>query len=122
MSLTEHLMASAERELGAFTSAVSELFGADHAQRAADDWLAELDRAEFNSIDSLPEARREFRAVTIAAAVRIADRLNAHDGLPGRCTLDASDEIAEPTREAVHDCVGLFRKGADIPNLSAKTK
>ena len=117
MSLTEHLMASAESELGAFISAVSELFGADHAQRAAEDWLVELERAAFNSIDTLPEARRELRAVTIAAAVSLAGWVNAHEG-----TLDTSDEIAEPTREAVHDCVGLFRKGADIPNLSAKTK
>jgi RecB family exonuclease len=70
MNLTEHLMASAERELGAFISAVSELFSADHAQRAADDWLAELERAELDSMNTLAQARREFRAVTIAAAVR----------------------------------------------------
>jgi len=99
MNLTEHLMASAERELGAFISAVSELFGSEHGQRAAEDWLAEFERAEFNSIDTLPEARREFRAVTIAAAVRLAGWLNAHEGLPVRCTLDSSDEIAEPARD-----------------------
>ena len=82
MSLTEHLMASAERELGAFISAVSELFGPDHAQRAADDWLGELERAEFSSMNTLTEARREFRAVTIAAAVRLAGCLNVHGGFP----------------------------------------
>ena len=97
MSLTEHLMASAESELGAFISAVSELFGADHAQRAADDWLAELERAELDS--TLAQARREFRAVTIAAAVRFAGWLNTHGGFPARCALDRSDEIAEPTRD-----------------------
>jgi hypothetical protein len=43
MSPTEHLMASAERELAAFMRAVSEMFGAEHARRAADDWLDELD-------------------------------------------------------------------------------
>jgi len=80
MSLTQHLMASAERELGSFIRAVSELFGADHAQRVAEDWLDELERAAFNSIDTLPEARREFRAVTIAAAVRLAAWLDAHGG------------------------------------------
>ena len=98
MSLTEHLMASAESELGAFISAVSELFGADHAQRAAEDWLVELERAAFNSIDTLPEARRELRAVTIAAAVSLAGWVNAHEG-----TLDTSDETAEPTGDFAKD-------------------
>jgi len=92
-------MTCAEHELGAFITAVSDSFGADHSRRAAEDWLAELERAEFNSIVTLPEARREFRAVTIAAAVRLAGWLNDHGGFPARCALDTSDEIAEPTRD-----------------------
>jgi hypothetical protein len=77
MNLKEHLMTSAERELGAFMTAVSELFGTEHARRAADDWLDELER-----IDTLPETGRDFRAITIAAAVRLATWLNADGGLP----------------------------------------
>ena len=44
MNLKEHLMASAERELGAFMTAVSELSGTEHVRRAAHDWLDELER------------------------------------------------------------------------------
>ncbi len=77
MSPREHLMASAERELGAFMRAVSEMFGAEHARRAADDWLDEFER-----MDTLPETRRYFGSVTIAAAARLATSLNT-DGQSG---------------------------------------
>ena len=77
MSPREHVMASAERELGAFMRAVSEMFGAEHARRAADDWLDEFDR-----MDTLPETRRHFGSVTIAAAARLATSLN-RDGQSG---------------------------------------
>ena len=91
MSSREHLMASAERELGAFVRAVSEVFGAEHARRAADDWLDEFER-----MDTLPEIRSHFGSVTIAAAVRLATSLNAA-GNPVNCLPDtAADQIAEP--------------------------
>jgi len=83
MTLKEHLTASAERGLGAFMTAVSELFGTEHAQRAADDWLDEFER-----IDTLPETGRDFGAITIAAAGRLAIWLNADDGQPHRCALN----------------------------------
>jgi hypothetical protein len=63
-------MASAERELCAFMRAVSEMFGAEHARRAADDWLDEFER-----MDTLPETRNHFGSVTIAAAMRLATSL-----------------------------------------------
>ena len=123
MSLIEHLMPSAEHELGAFIGAISELFGADHAQRAADDWLAELERAELSSIDTVPEVILGFRAVTIAAAVRFAAWLNTHDGLPGRCMLDASDEIAEPTHDfAKPESVVPLRTPVRVDAASAKRR
>jgi hypothetical protein len=87
MNLKEHLRASAERELGAFMRAVSELFGTEQAQRAAEDWLDELERR-----DTLPETRRDFGAITIAAAVRLATWLNADGGHPARRALDAAAE------------------------------
>ena len=91
MSPREHLMASAERELGAFMSAVSEMFGAEHARRAADDWLDEFER-----MDTLPEIGSHFRSVTIAAAVRLATSLHAECN-PVNCAPDAAaDHIAEP--------------------------
>jgi len=58
--------------VGAFMRAVTELFGPEQARVAAEDWVDEL---EF--VDILPEpAGRDWRSVTIAAAARLAKRLN----------------------------------------------
>ena len=62
----------AERELSAFTTAVAELFGAEQARVSAEDWLDELEL-----MDASPRStRRDWRAITIAASVRLANRLN----------------------------------------------
>jgi hypothetical protein len=67
------LMSTAERELGAFISAVTELYGPEQAQISAGDWLDELE-----SMDGRREfASRELRLITIAAAARLANRLIA---------------------------------------------
>ncbi|HYP15338.1 MAG TPA: hypothetical protein VEQ63_15525 [Bryobacteraceae bacterium] len=88
----ERLMASAERELGAFMRAVSELFGSEHAHRAGDDWLDEFER-----MDTLPETAHELGAITIAAAVRVATWINVDGGPRPPCLLDpAANLIAEP--------------------------
>ena len=71
MNTIEHFMASAERELGAFIRAVSELYGTECAERAAEDWLEEFDHTELSL------TAPHFRAVTIAAAVRVATWLNS---------------------------------------------
>lgn len=60
----------AERELGALLAAVTELFGADQARQAAEDWLSELE-----SLETLPN-NGDWRPITIAAAKRLAQRLN----------------------------------------------
>jgi hypothetical protein len=61
----------AEREFSAFISAVKELLGPDHAQFSAVDWLDELEL-----MDSQPgTTNRHWRAVTIAASARLANRL-----------------------------------------------
>jgi hypothetical protein len=62
----------AERELSAFTAAVAELFGADQARVSAEDWLDELELMDA----SHRSTRRDWRAITIAASVRLANRLN----------------------------------------------
>jgi hypothetical protein len=70
-------MQMAEREFSAFISAVKELFGPEQAQLSAVDWLDELEL-----MDGRPGSRsRHWRAVTIAASTRLANRLNAgsHD-------------------------------------------
>jgi hypothetical protein len=63
----------AERELSAFIAAVAELYGADQARMSADDWLDESELMDV-SPTSTP---RDWRAITIAASVRLANRLNA---------------------------------------------
>ena len=62
----------AERELSAFIAAVAELFGADQARMSAEDWLDETELMDV-SHRSTP---RDWRAITIAASVRLANRLN----------------------------------------------
>ena len=66
------LMVIAERELGAFIRAVTELFGPEQALLAAEDWIDELEL-----MDDLPApTRRDWGSVTIAAAAQLARRLN----------------------------------------------
>ena len=62
----------AERELSAFIGAVTGLFGPEQARVSTEDWL---DESEL--MDSPPRSEaRNWRAVTIAAAARLANRVN----------------------------------------------
>ena len=68
-----NLMTMAERELGAFISAVRELFDSEEARLAAEDWLDEL-----VSMETLPGlTSRDWRSITIASSARLANRVNA---------------------------------------------
>ena len=60
----------AKRELSAFFTAVTELYGPEQAEASAEDWLRELMAA-----DGLPTSTREWRTLTIAAAARLANRV-----------------------------------------------
>ena len=61
-----------ERELSSFIAAVTALYGREHAELSAQD---SLDESEL--VDSPPRSEeRDWRAVTIAAAARLANRLN----------------------------------------------
>jgi len=64
------LLASAERELSAFVIAVDELFGAEQARQAAENWMEELERTDW--LSQAPAI--DWRKVTIAAAARLVDR------------------------------------------------
>ena len=67
------LMTMAERELGAFISAVTELFGFEQVRPATEDWLDELVLME-----TVPRlTNRDWRLITIAASARLANRVNA---------------------------------------------
>jgi len=72
-SLCTDQMHLAERELSAFKVAVAELFGADEARVSVEDWLD-----EFELMYASPRStHRDCRTITIAASVRLANRLNA---------------------------------------------
>jgi hypothetical protein len=63
----------AERELSAFEAAVAELFGADEARVSVEDWLDEVEL-----VYASPRSKhQDWRTITIAASVRLANRLNA---------------------------------------------
>jgi hypothetical protein len=75
------LIVMAERELGAFIRAVTELFGREQARLAAEYWVDELE-----VMDALPgPTRREWGSVSVAASVQLARRLNTDMDRP---TLD----------------------------------
>src|SRR5262249_39408857 len=67
------LLASAEREVGAFRKAVTDSFGPKEGRLAAEDWLEVLDSRE-----ELPGTTVDYwRLITIAAASRLAKRFSA---------------------------------------------
>ena len=69
------LMTMAERELGAFIRAVTELFGSEQARLAAEDWLDEL-----VLVEAMPGlTSRDWRSITIAASARLANRVRTSD-------------------------------------------
>ena len=69
-STCEDQVNMAERELSAFMLAVTELFGPEQAGLSAEDWLDESEQ-----MDSPQRATsRDWRAVTVAASARLANR------------------------------------------------
>jgi hypothetical protein len=63
---------TAERELSAFSRAVTDLFGSEQAELSAEDWLQEL-----IEMDGLPDSIREWRSITAKVSTRLARRVNA---------------------------------------------
>ena len=71
LSLSNRLMSRAERELGAFAGAVNNLFGSAYVGESIEDWLEELRSIEWPTGRAFPD----WRGVTIAAAARLARRI-----------------------------------------------
>lgn len=66
----------AEHELSSFIAAVKASYGPEQANISAQDWLDESDL-----MDSPPRSEvRNWRAVTIAASARLANRINVNRG------------------------------------------
>jgi len=73
-SIYEEQTHLAERELSSFIAAVTKLFGVEQAKLSTKDWL---DESEL--MDSPPRSEnRNWRAVTIAASARLANRVNVN--------------------------------------------
>jgi hypothetical protein len=71
------------------------MFGSEQARLAAGDWL---DESEL--MDSPPRSTsRDWRAVTVAASARLADRLNV--GVKGRTPLLASAGEQSPAGNSI---------------------
>jgi hypothetical protein len=65
-------MCLAERELFSFRAVVTQLYSPEHARLSAEDWLNESEL-----MDSPPRSEaRNWRAVTVAASARLANRVN----------------------------------------------
>lgn len=67
----QDLMTMANRELSAFFSAVTELFGLEQAEQSAEDWLRELAASR-----DVPASTHQWRTLTVTAAARLASRVN----------------------------------------------
>jgi hypothetical protein len=63
------LLGGAQRELSALFAAVTELFGAEQAERSAEDWLHEVEARRI-----LPTNTREWRQVTVKVIAQMAQR------------------------------------------------
>ena len=74
-STCEDQINMAERELSAFIRAVTELFGPEQAGLSTEDWLDESELMDSPHGGT----RKDWRAVTIAASARLANR-----GTPAR--------------------------------------
>jgi hypothetical protein len=85
---------SAERELGVFLAAVTELFGAGRARHAADDLLDELELQETFPVDL------NWRPITVAAAIRLAQRLNGAADVNTRVSPLPSSNCSGPRARA----------------------
>lgn len=87
------VMNLAERELRAFIRVVGELYGPDHAAQSAEDWLEELEFAEVTAM-----THRDWQPVTVAAVVRLANRLN-------RMRNETTIETLPPTSASINTLV-----------------
>jgi len=77
----------AEHELASFIMAVERCFGAEQARLSASDWLDECEL-----IDSPPRCSdRNWRAVTVAASARLANRVTAASNRPQAGASTAND-------------------------------
>ena len=71
VGFSDRLLPRAEKELGAFARAVNKLFSSAHVGQSIEDWVEEFESIDWPAGAAIPDWRR----VTIAAAARLASRL-----------------------------------------------
>jgi hypothetical protein len=71
------MVSCGERELAAYILAVTELFGFEEAQLAAEDWLETVRVIDCHS----PAYRQQWQRVTVTAAARLAYQLSGKSAL-----------------------------------------
>jgi hypothetical protein len=97
------LIVIAERELGAFIGAVTELFGPEQARLAAEHWVDEVEL-----MDALPgPARRDWGSVTVAASARLAMRLNTDVDRPTPRAASTDTKVSPIPSSNCFDPTGL---------------
>lgn len=94
LTALDGLCPCAERELAAFARAVEELFGPEQARQSIEDWMEELESMDWRSQETV----RDWRRLTIAAAARLAGRVNVLPQKEAACSERASEApvIAKP--------------------------
>ena len=73
MEFSARWLPMAQRHLAAFAQAVNGFYGPEQARQSAEDWLEELELADWPEGETTPD----WRQITIAAAARLADRIDA---------------------------------------------
>lgn len=84
--ICSELLNIAERELGGFVRAVTELFGAEEAEVSAEEWLHELETSR-----TLPRTTREWRQVTMKVIAQLAERAGQALAIPTNVRLHATN-------------------------------
>jgi hypothetical protein len=87
-STCEDQINMAVRELSAFIRAVTDLFGPEQARLSTEDWL---DESELLMDSPALASNRDWRAVTVAASARLADRVTIR-----RTSASSTDSNASP--------------------------
>jgi hypothetical protein len=74
--LTAELLPCAEKELAAYALAVQDVFGCDESRQSIEDWMQGIEGMDRPSESAIPD----WRPLSIAAAVRLARRVNVKTG------------------------------------------
>jgi hypothetical protein len=90
--LTAGLLAYAEKELAACALAVQEIFGCDESHQSIEAWMEEIEGMDWPSESAIPDRR----LLSIAAAVRLARRVNVKPGKSETVVIPSYEVVIKP--------------------------